>query len=282
MNYVSILFVFLLTFGLVCPYISGAEEAGPRILLFTKSAGFEHSVIKNDDSGTSHVERILGVLAKEMGAILECTKDGSRINAATLENVDVVIFYTSGNLTESGGDGNPAITPAGLDELFAWIRKGGGFLGFHAATDSFRSEGDQPTPYIQMLGAEFVTHGAQFKGTIKKIDKDHPAVVSLPESWELQDEWYLFRRFNKETMHVLALLDPGDTGRKQKIYNIPDYPMIWCSAFGDGRVLYNGMGHREDVWEHPTFKALVKEHILWVDGKGPLDATPNYNDVVPQ
>lgn len=274
--------VLLLVLGMVVPGIAGAQEAGPRILLLTRSAGFEHSVIKRDDTGTSHVERILKPLAQEVGATLECTKDAGKINAESLKNYDVVIFYTSGDLTQSGGDGQPAMAATGVEELLAWIKAGGGFLGFHSATDSFRSEKDDVTPYIAMIGGEFVTHGAQFEGTIKKVDAGHPAVASLPDAWSLRDEWYLFRKLDKENMHVLALLQIGAERDKQKIYNIPDYPMIWCRGLGEGRILYNGMGHREDVWEHPAFKATVKEHILWADGKSPLNAEPNYAQVVPE
>jgi len=258
----------------------GTTDTGMNILLLTKSSGFEHSVIKHDASGTSHVERILGPIVKEMGATLECTKDASKINAESLKKYDVVIFYTSGELTETGEDGHPAMPADGMDALFAWIQNGGGFLGFHAATDSCRT-GDGPTPYVKMIGGEFVTHGAQFAGTIKKVDPDHPAITSLPERWRLH-EWYLFRNLDKENMHVLALLEIGRERKMQEKYNIPDYPMIWCKAYGNGRILYNGMGHREDVWEHETFKALVKEHLLWVSGQGPLDAEPNYTEVVPE
>jgi type 1 glutamine amidotransferase len=246
-----------------------------RVLLLTKSAGFQHSVIKNDDSGTSHVERIMKPIIEEMGGTIMCTKDASQVNAESLKNYDVVVFYTSGVLTEVGEDGNPAMTEEGLEALFAWIRNGGGFIGFHSATDSFRSSGDTPTPYIEMIGGEFVKHGAQFKGTIKKVSPNHPAATSLPETWPLRDEWYLFRLLNTKTMHVIALLEIGKERDKQEIYNIPDYPMIWCSAYGEGRVLYNGMGHREEVWEHDTFKSMIKEHLLWAKGEGALNAEPN-------
>ena len=281
MSYTTAIAGALLLLGMVAGTVADAQQAGPRILLLTRSAGFEHSVIKRDDSGTSHVERILKPLVQEMGATLECTKDAGKINAESLKNYDVVIFYTSGDMTQPGGDGQPAMAASGVDDLLAWIKNGGGFLGFHSATDSFRSEGDDCTPYIQMIGAEFVKHGAQFKGTIKKVDAGHPAVASLPEAWNLADEWYLFRKFAKEDMHVLALLEIGKERQRQDVYNIPDYPMIWCRGFGNGRVLYNGMGHREDVWEHDSFKALVKDHIQWVSGKGELNAEPNYTTVVP-
>jgi uncharacterized protein len=280
MNHTTYICAFALVLGMIGHAVAEEKGSQPQILLLTKSAGFEHSVIKRDSSGTSLVERVLTGLAAEMGTKIECTKDASLINAASLQDRKVVIFYTSGNLTEAGTDGQPPMSASGVDDLVAWVNNGGGFLGFHAATDSFRSEGDSATPYIKMIGGEFVTHGAQFKGVIRNVSEKHPAIASLPQRWALQDEWYLFKKLDKENMHVLALLEIGGEREKQKPYNIPDYPMLWCKGCGKGRVLYNGMGHREDVWESPAFKALVKDHIRWVGGEGPLDAEPNYSKVV--
>ncbi|NLN92476.1 MAG: ThuA domain-containing protein [Candidatus Hydrogenedens sp.] len=266
----------------ICASIQADEFDAPRILLFTKSAEFEHSVIKTGWlRKSSHVERILTPLIEEMGAQLESTKDGQCINENKLAETDVVIFYTSGDLTTAGNDGHPPMSQEGLDALLTWIRGGGGFIGFHSATDSFKSGGGPVTPYIEMLGGEFKTHGAQFKGTVRKVSPEHPAIASLPDRWTLQDEWYLFTHLNEAHMHVLALLEIGEERERQDIYNIPDYPIIWCRAYGEGRVLYNGLGHREDVWEHPTFKKLLREHIFWAQGRGESHAEANYQEVVP-
>ncbi len=276
MQYILLCLATLLLASVVAGAVESDDSAPPRILLLTKSSGFEHSVIKHDRTGTSHVERIMTPLVEQMGGALTATKDASLINADNLENYDVVIFYTSGVLTEKGEDGNPPMTEEGLEAFFDWIRNGGGFIGLHSATDSFRSTGDTPTPYIEMIGGEFVKHGAQFEGAIRNVSPEHPAVASMPESWTLPEEWYLFRHLNKDHMHVLAILEIGEERERQRMYDIPDYPMIWCRAYGAGRVLYNGMGHREDVWEHPTFKAMIEEHIRWAAGEGPLHADPNY------
>lgn len=267
---------------LAAPAPAGAEESPPatRILLLTKSSGFEHSVIKHDDSGTSLVDRVMTEVAQGMGATITCTKDASLIQAESLKNYDVVVFYTSGDLRQVGTDGHPPMPPEGPDALLDWIRAGGGFVGFHAATDTFASGGGPPTPYIEMIGGEFQTHGEQFRATVVPVAA-HPAIAALAEPWALIEEWYLFRHMNREDIHVLAMLQIGRERARQPMYDIPDYPIIWCRAFGDGRVLYNGLGHRENVWEHPRFKALIADHIRWARGDGPLQAEPNYAAVVP-
>ena len=83
-------------------------------------------------------------------------------------------------------------------------------------------------------------------------------------------------------MHVLAMLDPGDEREKQAQYNIPSYPVVWCKAQGDGRIFYSAMGHREDVWENPTFLKMTSDAIDWAAGKGDANAKPNYDKVVPK
>lgn len=251
-----------------------------KILYLTKSSGFEHSVVKRDNNQLSYSEKILVELGNKNGWQVECTKDASKINAENLKNYNVVIFYTTGDLRQVGTDRHPPMKPEGEQELIQWIQNGGGFVGIHAANDSFHSEGDKVSDYIKMLGGEFETHGNQFKGKLEVVSKGHPALGNFPDGWETEEEWYVMKNLNKETMHVLVLLDPGAERQKQKMYDVPCYPIIWCSANGKGRVVYNGLGHREDVWDSKEFQELLKANILWASGQGETKAEPNYKNVV--
>ncbi len=261
--------------------LSAGAEDGLRLLFLTKSAGFEHGVIKRDGENLGHAEKIMMELAKEMGATIEVTKDAGLINAENLKNFDVVLFYTTGVLTEAGTDGQPPMGENGCQELLDWITAGGGFVGYHSANDTFHSKKDAVSPFVEMIGGEFFTHGAQFKGTLRVVSPGHPAIAGLPDGFRLMDEWYISRNLNEEDMHVLALLDPGIERKRQDKYNIPSYPIIWCRAYGGGRVLYNALGHREDVWTNEIFRQNVIENIQWAAGKGALDAAPNYGATVP-
>jgi hypothetical protein len=252
----------------------------PRVLFLSKSSGFQHGVIKNDEDGTNHVGRTLKALAEANNAELVSTKDASMINAKTLEEFDLVIFYTTLNLTEEGSDGNPPMSETGLAELQEWIKKGGAFMGYHCATDTFHGEGDEVTPYIEMLGGEFKAHGRQFEGTVKVVDPTHPAMLATPQDWLIEDEWYVFKNLNKEKIHVLALLDPGSERENHKLYDAPNYPIIWVSTLGEGRIYYNAQGHREDVWSNPDFQNTVLIAATWALGNGPAQAEPNYDEVV--
>ena len=267
----------------LCALLAATAVAQTRILYLTKSSGFEHGEIKRSSPDElSHSEKIMTELAEKIGAEITCTKDASLINAENLAEYDVVIFYTTGDLTEPGTDGTTPMGENGLQELLDWIKAGGGFIGYHSANDTFHSKGDEVSGYVEMIGGEFETHGMQFKGTLRVVDPDHPIMQGVPDGWSLPDEWYISRNLNKEKMHVLALLDPGRERKRQPKYNVPSYPIMWVRAYGDGRVHYNALGHREDVWENKTFQKSVVNAIHWAKGEGPLDADPNYAEVVPK
>ena len=260
--------------------------SGARILFLSKSEAFEHSVIAQKDGNPSHCDTVMKPLLEEKGATYTSTKDASLINADNLGNYDIVIFYTQGDISKPGKDGAPGIGPNGETELLAWIEKGGLFMGYHAASDTFHTPKDgDVSPFLKMAGGEFAGHGAQFRGTVKVVDPSHPAMASIPEEWTIREEWYKFRNLNEKTMRVLALLDPGKEREKQKMYNVPSYPMIWCSAYGDGRVYFNGIGHREDVWTSDVFKASIIDAAEWLldkDNAKPKQTKPNYSNVVPK
>lgn len=264
----------------------GAVAAdGPRVLFLNKSAGFEHSVVKVENDAPCHVETVIRPLIEGQGGTLTSTKDGGVLTAENLKNFDVVMFYTTEDLCKSDtGDKTPAAGPDAMMDLLDWIRAGGGFLGFHCASDTWHRERNQfapESPYLDMLGGEFRDHGAQFEGTLKVVDPTHPTMAHVKDGWRINDEWYLFNGLQDASMHVLALLEPGEEREKQEKYQVPAYPVIWCSAPGEGRVFYNAMGHREDVWSNPDFQQLFLDSLAWTHGAGEAQAEPNFAEVVP-
>ncbi len=258
---------------------AGAAEGDPvRVLFVTKSSGFEHSVIRQTGGAASHASKILEQLAGQHDFTVVATKNAGRVSRSSLKDFDVVIFYTTGDLTQAGGgegimagDGNPPMGPEGLEELMEWIEDGGGFIGFHSATDTFHGEGDEVSPYVAMIGGEFLSHGRQFEGTVVSEAPEHPVMKGFPPRLTIMDEWYLFKNQfadGEEKFDVLARLAPGAARKNQaRLYDVEPYPIIWTRTLGQGRVLYNAMGHREDVWSQPDFQGLVARSIAWAAGR---------------
>ncbi len=255
--------------------IVGLQPAhAANILLLTKSSAFEHSLVKGDPSPA---ESAFAAIAADLGHTLTATKDASLINAADLAAVDLVIFFTSGDLTTAGTDGETPMGPDGVPDLIAWIENGGGFIGVHSASDTFHAEsGQPPTPYIQMLGGEFLRHGDQFSASLIRFDGAHAAMASVPDGYTLQEEWYLFTNLDLDSIHALAVIDTRGEAPIQPIYDVLPYPITWCKAQGAGRVYYTGLAHNGATWQDAPFRASLADAIQWALGNGAVNADPNF------
>lgn len=142
------------------------------------------------------------------------------------------------------------------DGFIQLIENGKAFIAMHSGSDTyhpFRS-------YIDMLGGEFETHKSQVEIQPVIHSPAHPITKSVPQGWKVFDEIYIIKSFDKTKVHGLLGLNshpnlaqlPEEEQKKEaelKRY----YPVSWCKEFGAGRVYYNSLGHREDVWD-PTWK----------------------------
>ncbi len=250
-------------FGLAAP----AQAAPKRVLVVTVTLGFRHSSIPT-------AEKVLAELAKESSAFTvdyarvepndphfkgpDGKPDKEKVNAAiekvlaekmspaALKTYDAVIF------ANTTGDLPLPDKQAFLD----WVKSGKGFVGMHSAADTFHHF----EPYLDMLGGEFKTHGAQVGVDVLNEDKECPICRHLPADWKVFDEIYQFKNFDRSKVHDLLALDkhPND---KTPGY----YPISWCKDYGKGRVFYTALGHREDVWD-PN----------WPDRKNPKEVAEEY------
>ena len=64
-------------------------------------------------------------------------------------------------------------------------------------------------------------------------------------------------------------------------YDRPSYPLAWARTVGKGRVWFNAMGHREDVWDNPKFQEILVGGIEWAGGRVNADIKPNVAEVAP-
>ena len=101
-----------------------AKPTPRRVLFFTKSSGYQHSVIKRNNGGLGHAEKILTDLGNSHGFEVTATKDGSIFTADNLKKYDVIFFVTTGDLTQPGEDKNPPIPVEGKVALLEAIRGG--------------------------------------------------------------------------------------------------------------------------------------------------------------
>lgn len=261
-----------------------SEKTSGSILFFTKCSGFEHGPVKRKGNAPCHAgEALLDLGKKHRFEVLE-TKDGRVFDSKELDDFDVLLFYTSGDLTKPGRDKQPPMSVKGKKRLLEVIAAGKGFIGAHSATDTFHTPGkrdeNQETldPYIAMIGGEFISHGPQQKATMRVVSPNFPGCGGLGDSFVLHEEWYALKNFAKD-LHVILVNETK--GMKSWQYQRPPFPATWARLHGKGRVFHTSMGHREDVWTHPTFQQILVGGIDWALRRVDADVTPNIAKVTP-
>jgi hypothetical protein len=277
------------------PPARAAEGRTKKVLFFSKSSGFQHSVIKQDGDAPSFAGKILAELGPKHGIEFTFSKDGSLFTPEYLAKFDAYFFYTTGDLTAAGTDKHPGMSLAGKAAFLDAIKSGKGFIGTHSATDTFHTNepadgttrdrsaryqnyGEKADAYTRMIGAEFILHGAQQKSKMRMADPKFPGLKDHAQDFELMEEWYSLKDFSSN-LHVLLVQETeGMTGAP---YQRPAYPATWARMHGRGRVFYTSMGHREDVWTNPLFQDILFGGIAWAVGNVDADVTPNLEKVAP-
>lgn len=282
----------LLLAAAVCAAALSAAPAKRKILFFTKSSGYEHSVISWKNGQPSHAEKVLLDLGAKNGWDFEFSKDGSKFGKDYLAQFDAVFFYTTGDLCSEGKDKNPPMSPEGKQALFDYVKAGKGFIGTHSASDTFHTNnesmkgpdrymnhGEKADAYVRFLGGEFIKHGKQQDAKNTVTDIKFPGFEKVGATYGFMEEWYSLKDFTPD-IHVLSVIDaPAMEGKE---YERPAYPSTWARKEGNGRVWYTAMGHREDVWTNPTFQQILIGGIKWALGDVEADVYPNLKETAPE
>ena len=212
-----------------------------RALVFTKTTGFRHDSIP---SGVAAIKR----LASRHAFRVDTTSDAARFTTRSLKQYDVVIFLST--------TGTPIKGERQRTAFESYIRRGGGYVAVHAASDT---RGDWPW-YERLVGARFKRHDPVLsRRGVQIVDAATAATRGLPNPWERTDEWYEFR--TQPTAHLLARLDETR-------------PLAWCHRYDGGRSVYTAMGHTKESYAEPRFLAHLLGAIEMAAGRARFDCAP--------
>jgi uncharacterized protein len=245
----------------LAPWATGAA-AKKRILMVTHTAGFRHDSIPVG-------EEVLKELGQRPSGGWEVdyarTADDVRqmITAENLRKYDLVFF---GNTT-----GELPFSDEAKTAFTEWLKSGKGFAGVHAATDTFYKWPE----YGKIIGGYFDGHPWHQQVTVRVEDPKHPAASHLGSSFEITDEIYQFRDWNRGDKRVLLSIDPGSIDTTKGKRPDKDYAVAWVSQYGKGRVFYTSLGHRKEVWQDPRYQEHLIGGIRWALGLAPGSAEPN-------
>jgi cytochrome c len=227
------------------PATSKRPEAQPKILVFSRTAGFRHESIP---AGIEAIKK----LGEQNAISVDATEDSAAFTDDNLRRYRAVIFLnTTGDVLD--------------DEQQAaferYIRAGHGFVGVHSATDT---EYDWPW-YGRLVGAYFAGHPKEIQqATIRVVDRTHPSTKHLGETWQRTDEWYNFKQSPAKTLEgKVRLLATLDESTYEGGTMSGDHPIAWCHEFDGGRAWYTAGGHTIESYSEEAFLKHLLGGIQW-------------------
>lgn len=244
--------VIVLACGNSIPDISPASK---KVLVFTKTKGYRHGSI------TDGVKMIQQLGEKNGWTVIQDESADPFDSLDSLSQYGVVIFCNT--------SGNNLLNETQRNNFEAYIQQSGGFVGIHAATDTYR-DGSWPW-YNELVGAIVQSNPNHTKNdhenTMDVSNKRHSSVAHLDGSWDKREEYYYWNKNggwlydqNEIVLTVRETTGPnGQTNDYDKQREI-----AWYKEYGGGRSFYTALGHHgNDYRDDQQFISHVEGGILW-------------------
>jgi len=222
--------------SIACIACSGGKRSGaPKVLVFSKTAGFYHQSIPD---GIAAIQR----LGLDNGFQVDTTKNSALFTEGNLAQYAAVIFLsTTGDVLN---DNQEAV-------FERYIQSGGGYVGVHAATDTEYKW----NWYGRLVGAFFQSHPKIQEADFVVKDNSHESMAHLDLGvWTRTDELYNFKNINKD-VNVLMTIDESSYEGGE---NGDDHPMSWFHEYDGGRAWYTAGGHTSESFVEDKFV----QHLL--------------------
>ncbi|MCA9073347.1 MAG: ThuA domain-containing protein, partial [Planctomycetaceae bacterium] len=129
----------------------GKKSEPARVLFLTQSKGFVHGSVRRNDKEQklAPAEIAMTQLGQATGLFkVDCTQTAEDLDPENLKRYDILMLYTSGELP---------ISDAAREYLTqTWLKqKGHGVIGFHSATDTYRTKKPEQAWYRELIGGTF-------------------------------------------------------------------------------------------------------------------------------
>lgn len=262
----------ILTFLLV---VQGFSQS--KILVYHETNGFRHTGAIND--GITMFED----LGAENGDwTTDNSMESSVFTTTNLAQYDAIVFLNTSGSDEPSSQGGDLLSSSEKEAFEDFIASGKGFIGIHAATDTYR---DGVWPFYNELVGGIVQSGPNhtsnnFNADLEVISS-HPTVDFLGPVgtiWNKNEEYYYWQNNGGQlSTDNTVLLEVESTGGnaydaarpitwfKESITYDDDNndvtPEVTLSGF---RSFYTALGHNgSDYSGDSNFRALLKNATLW-------------------
>lgn len=252
-----------------------AKPAKPRkLLVFSRTNGFRHQSIVTGKLALSE-------MGKKTGAFEAVISDElSNFEKDKISEFDAICFLSTTQnpfspfkdaLKKMSDEEKEAAKTYELqlkENLMAYVKAGGGFVGIHAATDTFYEWPE----YGEMINGYFDGHpwnaGSQVNIYVEPGQEKHPlAAMFNGERLDFKEEIYQFKApYDSSKVHMLLRLDPEKSAKVKGKRQDNDYGVAWARNWDKGRVFYCSIGHNHDMFWHPEVLRHYLAGIQWATG----------------
>jgi hypothetical protein len=145
-------------------------------------------------------------------------------------------------------------SPSTRRALTDFVAGGGGLLALHTAPISF----DDWPEWGDVVGGAWrwgVSSHPRPQQSVVRIVSDHPVVTGIESPITITDEIYGDLAVG-DAIDVLAVGTRHDGDAAQ--------PLVWTHRFGEGRVVYDALGHDVSSLRHPDHARLIVQALAWV------------------
>ncbi len=257
-------------------------KAKRKVLVFSKTNGWRHDSIPIG----CEAMKILGEKSGAYEAVV--SDDLKHFEADKIKNFDAIVFLnTTGEIFQPHPEELKKMSKKEQEEatkkdmelrdsLMSFIKSGKGFVGIHSATDTNYTWPE----YGEMINGYFDGHPWVWNSPVQ-IDVEagqekHPIVSMLDgKPFEFQEEIYQLKQpYDSSKVHMLLRLNVDKSAKVKDIKRTDkDYGIAWIRKWGEGRVFYCSIGHRDDMYWNEKVMSHYLAGIQWAIGdlEAPVD-----------
>jgi type 1 glutamine amidotransferase len=235
-----------------------------KLLVFSRTAGFRHQSIATGKLALTEMGKRTGAFEAVISDDFDNFKPGK------IDEFDAILFLSTTQNAFKGAEDEKLLQ----DSLMSFVKGGKGFVGIHAATDTFYNWPE----YGEMINGYFNGHpwtaGVQVHIKVEQGKEKHPlAAMFEGQPVEFKEEIYQFKApYDSTKVDMLLRLDPEKSAKVKGMKREDnDYGVAWARHWDKGRVFYCSIGHNHDMYWHPKILRHYLAGIQWALGDYEVD-----------
>jgi type 1 glutamine amidotransferase len=252
-----------------------------RLLVFSKTNGFRHASIATGKIAMEELGKKTGAFEAVISDDLENFEVGklAKFDAICFLNTTQNVFAPHKDELASMSEEDKKTATARekrLKENFMkFIKSGGGFVGIHAATDTFHEWEE----YGIMINGFFDGHpwtaDTMVSIKVEPGKEKHPLVAMFEgRNLDFKEEIYQLKEpYDSKAVDMLLRLDTEKTDMTVKGVSRTDgdFGVAWARHWGKGRVFYCSIGHNHEMFWNPQILSHYLAGIQWAIGDYKVD-----------